>query len=277
MSAEGCRSRRMPDGGCRRPHTGRRQARLRDARKIRDEGLNRSQALDHVSWLADVYGPRLQGSPAMRQAAEWVDEEADRVGPRQRPSGEVAVRQRLGAGSLQREHDRAAGPAAHRRAPLVDARHERRRHRRRRSRRHSLRRRLRKISRQARRQDRAHAAGARSADARRHRGPALERRAPQGSDDDADSGCRGGRRRRARRRRAPSLADRIQQFFVDERVVAAFDRGGDASIVAGDNQMSWRTQRTDGGTIFPSGGGGRDATPARSCRRSRSPSSTTTG
>src|SRR3989442_5693494 len=41
--------------------------------KIRDEGLNRSQALDHVSWLADVYGPRLQGSPAMRQAAEWVE------------------------------------------------------------------------------------------------------------------------------------------------------------------------------------------------------------
>src|SRR6476659_10209606 len=41
--------------------------------KIRDEGLNRSQALDHVSWLSDVYGPRLQGSPAMRQAAEWVE------------------------------------------------------------------------------------------------------------------------------------------------------------------------------------------------------------
>src|SRR5437879_13428687 len=41
--------------------------------RIRDEGLNRSQALDHVSWLADVYGPRLQGSPAMRQAADWVD------------------------------------------------------------------------------------------------------------------------------------------------------------------------------------------------------------
>ncbi|HMJ84163.1 MAG TPA: hypothetical protein VK504_13380, partial [Vicinamibacterales bacterium] len=40
--------------------------------KIRDEGLHHSQALDHVSWLADVYGPRLQGSPAMRQAADWV-------------------------------------------------------------------------------------------------------------------------------------------------------------------------------------------------------------
>src|SRR5438477_4708934 len=41
--------------------------------KIRDEGLNHSQALDHVSWLADIYGPRLQGSPAMRQAGEWVE------------------------------------------------------------------------------------------------------------------------------------------------------------------------------------------------------------
>src|ERR1044072_9393583 len=40
--------------------------------RIRDEGLHHSQALDHVSWLADVYGPRLQGSPAMRQAADWV-------------------------------------------------------------------------------------------------------------------------------------------------------------------------------------------------------------
>ena len=58
--------------------------------------------------------------------------------------------------------------------------------------------------------------------------------------------------------RGPSLADKIQRFFLDERVAAAFDRGSDASIVAGDNQMSWRTQRTDGGTIFPSGSGPRD-------------------
>jgi len=39
---------------------------------IRQEGLNRSQAMDHVSWLADVYGPRLTGSPAMDQAKDWV-------------------------------------------------------------------------------------------------------------------------------------------------------------------------------------------------------------
>src|SRR5262249_20650191 len=40
--------------------------------RIRDEGLNRSQVMDHVSWLSDVYGPRLTGSPAIQQASEWA-------------------------------------------------------------------------------------------------------------------------------------------------------------------------------------------------------------
>src|SRR5438309_8759507 len=40
--------------------------------KIRDEGFNRSQVMDHISWLSDVYGPRLTGSPAIQQASEWA-------------------------------------------------------------------------------------------------------------------------------------------------------------------------------------------------------------
>src|SRR3972149_6972871 len=40
--------------------------------QIRDEGLNRSQVMDHISWLADVYGPRLTGSPAILQASDWA-------------------------------------------------------------------------------------------------------------------------------------------------------------------------------------------------------------
>src|SRR5947209_763345 len=40
--------------------------------RIRDEGLTRSQVMDHVSWLSDVYGPRLTGSPAIQQASEWA-------------------------------------------------------------------------------------------------------------------------------------------------------------------------------------------------------------
>jgi hypothetical protein len=40
--------------------------------RIREEGLLRSQMMDHISWLSDVYGPRITGSPQMTQAAEWV-------------------------------------------------------------------------------------------------------------------------------------------------------------------------------------------------------------
>ena len=40
--------------------------------KIRDEGLNRSQVMDQIGWLADVYGPRLTGGPGIMQAADWA-------------------------------------------------------------------------------------------------------------------------------------------------------------------------------------------------------------
>lgn len=40
--------------------------------RIRDEGFNRSQVMDHIFWLTDVYGPRLTGSPAIQQASEWA-------------------------------------------------------------------------------------------------------------------------------------------------------------------------------------------------------------
>jgi hypothetical protein len=40
--------------------------------KIQDEGLNRSQVMDHTWWLSDVYGPRLTGSPGIKQAGDWA-------------------------------------------------------------------------------------------------------------------------------------------------------------------------------------------------------------
>ena len=40
--------------------------------RIRDEGMNRSQVMDHISWLADVYGPRLTGGPGIMQAGDWT-------------------------------------------------------------------------------------------------------------------------------------------------------------------------------------------------------------
>ena len=40
--------------------------------RIRDEGLKRSQVMDHISWLSDVYGPRLTGGPGIKQASDWT-------------------------------------------------------------------------------------------------------------------------------------------------------------------------------------------------------------
>src|SRR5919108_871967 len=40
--------------------------------KIKDEGLNRSQVMDTLSYLTDVYGGRLTGSPEIKAAAEWT-------------------------------------------------------------------------------------------------------------------------------------------------------------------------------------------------------------
>ena len=40
--------------------------------KIKDEALNRSQIMETMSWLTDVYGPRLTGSPNEKAAADWT-------------------------------------------------------------------------------------------------------------------------------------------------------------------------------------------------------------
>src|SRR5499426_2097594 len=41
-------------------------------KKIREEGMQRSQVMDTLSWLTDVHGPRLTNSPQYRRASEWA-------------------------------------------------------------------------------------------------------------------------------------------------------------------------------------------------------------
>lgn len=36
------------------------------------EGTERSQVMEHLSWICDVYGPRVTGSPNLRRAQEWA-------------------------------------------------------------------------------------------------------------------------------------------------------------------------------------------------------------
>lgn len=43
-------------------------------KKIREEGLERSKVMESISYLTDVYGPRLTGSPLTRIAGEWTKE-----------------------------------------------------------------------------------------------------------------------------------------------------------------------------------------------------------
>src|SRR5688572_3603756 len=40
--------------------------------KIKEEGFKRSQVMDMMSWLTDVYGPRLTGSPITKKAGDWT-------------------------------------------------------------------------------------------------------------------------------------------------------------------------------------------------------------
>ncbi len=40
--------------------------------RIKEEGLQRSKVMEITSYLTDVYGPRLTGSPNIREAADWT-------------------------------------------------------------------------------------------------------------------------------------------------------------------------------------------------------------
>ncbi|MBX3288501.1 MAG: M20/M25/M40 family metallo-hydrolase [Acidobacteria bacterium] len=51
-----------------------------DVERIRDEGLNRSQAMATMRYLSDVIGARLTNSPAQRRANVWTKEQLEKWG-----------------------------------------------------------------------------------------------------------------------------------------------------------------------------------------------------
>ena len=40
--------------------------------RIKEEGLKQSKVMETLSYLTDVIGPRLTGSPNMKRANEWT-------------------------------------------------------------------------------------------------------------------------------------------------------------------------------------------------------------
>src|ERR1051325_8754861 len=48
--------------------------------KIKDEGMNRSQVMQTLSYLSDVIGPRLTASPGMKRANDWTRDQLTKWG-----------------------------------------------------------------------------------------------------------------------------------------------------------------------------------------------------
>jgi carboxypeptidase Q len=48
--------------------------------RIKDEGMNRSQVMQTLSYLSDVIGPRLTASPGMRRSNEWTRDQLTKWG-----------------------------------------------------------------------------------------------------------------------------------------------------------------------------------------------------
>jgi hypothetical protein len=61
-----------------------------------------------------------------------------------------------------------------------------------------------------------------------------------------------------RARAAQAFAAAVQRFLVAEGAAALLERGAANDLSAGGSDLSWQTQRVDGGTIFPGSGGSRD-------------------
>jgi hypothetical protein len=240
--------------------------------QIRDEGLSRSQVMDHIGWLADVYGPRLTGGPGIMQASDWALKKFQEWGLAN-PHREHFP---FGRGwSLVRFHAQMTEPQVQ---PLIgfpgswtpgtngtvtadvvrvdiasDPDFE------------TYRGKL--AGRIALTQPAREVRMLEGLIVSRMREKEMEeaRTTPIPAARGAGRGRAGGAGRAGQG--APgsgqNLATRIQQFLKAEGVVAVFNRGSDSLTASIGSNLTIQQQRTDGGTIFPSGGGSRTSDPAQ--------------
>ena len=232
------------------------QSREREmTRSIREEGFERSQAMETVGWLSDVFGPRVTGTPSIEVAKDWAAERMRRWGLRV-----YEERFPYGRGwSLERFHAHLITPQV---MPIIGY-------------------------------PRAWTAStdgtitadvvrvtiASRDDLNRYRGTLrgkivltqadrdvqmLDGELVLRMDDDllATAAKPPGETSTQRESGGTGswLDDYVHEFFVDEGVVAVLDRGSDLSRVGGaplGGELAWPTQRTDGGTVFVGAGGSR--------------------
>jgi hypothetical protein len=225
--------------------------------RIRAEAMDRSQAMDHLWWLSEVYGPRATGTPAFEAASQWAMKRFGEWGlanvhQERFPFGQgwtierfsvhlVAPQTQVFIGQPRWNSPSTDGPV------LSDV---------------------------------VHVTAASEADLAKYRGqlrgkivvmqPARAVRLLDGrvvlrmNEQDwtealtvppASEPAAG---QIERIRAAQALAAAVQRFLVAEGVGALLERGSDTDLSAGGSDLSWQTQRVDGGTVFPGNGGSRD-------------------
>jgi carboxypeptidase Q len=230
---------------------------LQTIARIKQEGLTRSQVMEHLGWLSDVYGPRMTGSPAFAQASAWAmkrlagwglvntHQETFAFGQGwavERFSAHLVAPQTQPLIGYPRAFSPATNGTVTADAVAVDLRSD--------------------------------------ADFDRYRGklkgkivltqavravpmlegPVVLRMTERDLQEAATSVPAPDGPGPRRPPEDPRFRARVHAFLLAEGVVAALDRGSDDVMAEGGSELSWLTQRTDGGTIFPGSGGSRDVT-----------------
>jgi carboxypeptidase Q len=228
--------------------------------RIRDEGLNRSEVMDHLWWLTEVHGPRLTGSPSIRHASDWAMKRFGEWGlANVHREGFAFGRgwsiERFSAHLLEPQvqpllgYPKAWSPGTSgivsgeviRAQIATDADFA--------TWRGKLRGKI-VLTQPAR-------------DVRMLEGPIVMRMGEKELEEAATSAIPPAARPRPSEAQAAQRAfqERLAAFLKAEGAVAALDRGSDDFLVAAATEMPWRTQRTDGGTIFVGSSGSRSSPP----------------
>jgi carboxypeptidase Q len=230
---------------------------------IRAEELNHSKVMDHAGWIADVFGPRVTGSENLEKAAQWAQEQMKSWGlvnihEERFPFGKGWELQHFDANLVEPNYQPLIGfpksftPGTKGRVTgevvrvKVESEDDFAKYRGKLQGKIIVRQPVREV--------------------RLLEGTVVQRWTPD-LIKEAEStplvGPSAGGAGPAVARAAEFNA-KAEAFFIQEGVVAELDRGVDAYLVRGDNQMSWMTQRTDGGTIFVQAGGPFDSAKAGS-------------
>jgi len=226
--------------------------------RIRAEATERSQAMDHVWWLSEVHGPRATGTPALEAASQWAMKRFTEWGltnvhQERFPFGQGWTIERFSVHLVEPQTQALIGQPRWNSPPtggpvLSDVVHLRAR----------TEADLTKYQGQLRGKIVVMQAArpVRILDDRvvlrmteQDWAEAMTLPPPPPAVPAAPSEAA---------RAAQAFAAAVQRFLVAEGVAALLERGADSDLSAGGSDLSWQTQRVDGGTIFPGNGGSRD-------------------